>query len=150
MRHITPKSLQPATNSLKLKPTTSRLLPRLGALRGPPTKHFHTSVPQVHPRSRLNDIYRSSFQKQHVRHCSYQRKMCYQHADVVSGSMDMTKSREILPTNVKPVHYDLTLEPNLEKFTFEGTVIIEYVKSCDILHVCRDITTTPLPKLASS
>jgi aminopeptidase 2 len=33
--------------------------------------------------------------------------------------------REVLPTNVKPVHYDLTLEPNFEKFTFEGTVNIE-------------------------
>jgi len=75
--------------------------------------------------------------------------MCYQHADVVSGSMDMTNSREILPANVKPVHYDLTLEPNLEKFIFEGTVIIEYVTSCGVLHVCRDITTTPLPQDAS-
>lgn len=71
--------------------------------------------------------------------------MCYQHADVVSGSMDMTNSREILPTNVKPIHYDLTLEPNLEKFTFEGTVIIEYVISCGVLHVCRDIIPAPRP-----
>ena len=69
--------------------------------------------------------------------------MCYQHADVVGGSMDVTGSREILPTNVKPVHYDLILEPNLEKFTFEGTVVIEYVNSRGLLHVCRD-TTTPL------
>ena len=36
-----------------------------------------------------------------------------------------TSAREVLPTNVKPMHYDLTLEPNFDKFTFEGTVIIE-------------------------
>ncbi|MCJ1400616.1 Aminopeptidase 2 mitochondrial [Xylographa trunciseda] len=37
----------------------------------------------------------------------------------------VTKAREVLPTNVKPLHYDLTLEPDLEKFTFEGKVIID-------------------------
>ena len=36
-----------------------------------------------------------------------------------------TNAREVLPTNVKPMHYDLTLEPNFDNFTFEGTVIIE-------------------------
>ena len=45
----------------------------------------------------------------------------------IGGSVDVTKGREVLPTNVKPVHYDLTLEPNFEKFTYEGTVKIEYV-----------------------
>ena len=45
----------------------------------------------------------------------------------MSGSMDVTKGREVLPKNVKPIHYDLTLEPDFEKFTYEGTVIIEYV-----------------------
>jgi aminopeptidase 2 len=37
--------------------------------------------------------------------------------------------REVLPTNVQPYHYELTLEPNFEKFTFKGTVEILYVKS---------------------
>lgn len=41
--------------------------------------------------------------------------------------MDITKSREVLPNNVKPMHYNLTLEPDLEKFTYSGTVVIEYV-----------------------
>lgn len=36
-----------------------------------------------------------------------------------------TRDREILPANVKPLHYDLTLEPNFEKFTYNGTVTIE-------------------------
>lgn len=41
------------------------------------------------------------------------------------GSVDITNGREVLPTNVKPLHYDLTLEPNFKDFTFEGTVAIE-------------------------
>lgn len=32
--------------------------------------------------------------------------------------------RVLLPADVEPEHYDLTLEPDLEKFTFEGTVKI--------------------------
>lgn len=39
--------------------------------------------------------------------------------------MDVTKGREILPANVKPTHYDITLEPDLEAFTYKGKVIIE-------------------------
>lgn len=66
--------------------------------------------------------------------------MCYMRTDAANGSVDVTRGREVLPTNVKPVHYDLTLEPDLEKFTYEGTVIIEYVKvlRC-LLQVCRNI-----------
>jgi aminopeptidase 2 len=42
--------------------------------------------------------------------------------------MDVSRGREVLPTNVKPLHYDLTLEPDFEKFTYEGKVVIEYVQ----------------------
>ena len=59
------------------------------------------------------------------RHCSY-RRMCGSRAEELSGSTNVTHGREILPTNVKPVHYDLTLEPDFEKFTYDGTVVIEY------------------------
>lgn len=48
------------------------------------------------------------------------------HADESFGSTNVA-GREVLPTNVKPTHYDLTLEPDFEKFTYQGTVIIEYV-----------------------
>lgn len=51
------------------------------------------------------------------------------HGDDISGSTNVSHGREVLPTNVKPVHYDLTLEPNFEKFSYDGTVIIEYVPS---------------------
>ncbi|KAI9751636.1 MAG: hypothetical protein M4579_005983 [Chaenotheca gracillima] len=46
-------------------------------------------------------------------------------AEVVGAGMDVSKGREVLPTNVTPLHYDLTLEPDLEKFTFDGTVVID-------------------------
>ena len=39
----------------------------------------------------------------------------------ISGSIDITKNREVLPTNVVPRHYGLTLEPDFEKFKFNGT-----------------------------
>ncbi|KAI2471215.1 peptidase family M1-domain-containing protein [Annulohypoxylon bovei var. microspora] len=39
---------------------------------------------------------------------------------------DPTQGRELLPTNVIPTHYDVTLEPNLDKFTFEGKVLIDF------------------------
>ncbi|KAK9460950.1 peptidase family M1-domain-containing protein [Lipomyces oligophaga] len=42
----------------------------------------------------------------------------------VTGGYSSTGEREILPQNVKPLNYNLTLEPDFEKFTFEGTVAI--------------------------
>ncbi|GME75586.1 unnamed protein product [Ambrosiozyma monospora] len=33
--------------------------------------------------------------------------------------------RQVLPTNVKPMHYDLTLDPNLTTFKFDGFVTID-------------------------
>ncbi|KAJ5701755.1 hypothetical protein N7488_009303 [Penicillium malachiteum] len=50
--------------------------------------------------------------------------MCHARRDEVSGSTNV-QGREVLPTNVKPVHYDLTLEPNFEKFTYDGSVVID-------------------------
>jgi hypothetical protein len=64
-----------------------------------------------------------------ARHCSYRRSMCRsQHAtEAPSASIDVTKGREVLPQNVKPTHYNLTLEPNFETFKYEGKVVIEWV-----------------------
>ncbi|KAE8163654.1 peptidase family M1-domain-containing protein [Aspergillus tamarii] len=62
--------------------------------------------------------------------------MC-RRADVPSGSTNITQGREVLPTNVKPVHYDLTLEPNFESFKYDGTVVID-------LQVTEDTTSISL------
>jgi len=61
------------------------------------------------------------------RHCSYQRNMCRQHfgTDVAESHIDVSKGREVLPKNVNPLHYRITLEPNLETFEFDGQVDIE-------------------------
>lgn len=32
--------------------------------------------------------------------------------------------RDVLPTNIAPVHYDVTITPDMEAFTFEGRVVI--------------------------
>jgi len=39
--------------------------------------------------------------------------------------MDVTKGRQILPADVVPKHYNITLEPNFETFKFKGTVVID-------------------------
>ena len=59
--------------------------------------------------------------------------MC-RHADSAS-STDVSKGRVVLPKNVKPLVYDLTLEPNFETFKYTGTVSIEYA-----YHPCRPST----------
>lgn len=54
--------------------------------------------------------------------------------------MDVTKGREILPGNVVPTHYDLTVEPDFTKLTYEGSLIID-------LDVAEDSTTIELNTL---
>ncbi|KAK3695352.1 aminopeptidase 2 [Podospora appendiculata] len=51
--------------------------------------------------------------------------MCRTHAaaDVASGVN--VHGRELLPANVIPRHYHVTLEPDFKKLTFDGTVIID-------------------------
>ncbi|KAK5788878.1 hypothetical protein VI817_009836 [Penicillium citrinum] len=81
------------------------------------------------PTSRLPRRLRSPLSQIPKRYCSY-RRMCGSRRGDVSGSTNV-QGREVLPTNVKPVHYDLTLEPNFEKFTYDGSVVID-------LHVNED------------
>lgn len=65
-------------------------------------------------------------QRSQARHCSYRRRMCRKHeAEVAESNMDITKGREVLPKNVTPRHYDLTLEPDFKTFKYQGTVVIE-------------------------
>lgn len=47
-------------------------------------------------------------------------------AEVETGGGPVNvQARELLPTNVKPTHYDLSLEPDFDKFTFDGRVVID-------------------------
>jgi len=54
--------------------------------------------------------------------------------------MELTNGREILPGNVIPRHYDLTLEPNFKDLTYDGRVIID-------LDVVEDSTNISLNTL---
>lgn len=49
-----------------------------------------------------------------LRSCSTRNNMC-----------SSTPQREVLPTNVKPLRYDLTLEPLFDSFTFNGELTID-------------------------
>jgi aminopeptidase 2 len=53
--------------------------------------------------------------------------MCRTHAlaDMADGGNMNVQGRELLPANVIPRHYDLTLEPDFKNFTFDGTVVID-------------------------
>lgn len=69
--------------------------------------------------------------------------MCKHHGQgdsVPGGATDVTQGREILPGNVVPTHYDLTVEPDFKKLTYEGTVIID-------LDVAQDSTSISLNTL---
>ncbi|KAJ3199999.1 hypothetical protein HDU82_009269 [Entophlyctis luteolus] len=50
--------------------------------------------------------------------------MCFTSAPGSSSSDSSTK-RDILPASLVPSHYNLRLIPDLESFTFEGTVAID-------------------------
>jgi len=51
--------------------------------------------------------------------------MCRHFGAEGNASIDITKGRQVLPANVKPLHYDLTLEPDFRHFTYQGTVTID-------------------------
>lgn len=42
-----------------------------------------------------------------------------------NGDSINVSARELLPINVKPIHYDIILEPDFDKFTFDGQVVID-------------------------
>ncbi|KAL4947541.1 peptidase family M1-domain-containing protein [Aspergillus filifer] len=63
--------------------------------------------------------------------------MCGSRRSELSGGSTSVPGREVLPTNVKPTHYDLTLEPNFETFKYDGTVVID-------LQVVEDTTSISL------
>jgi aminopeptidase 2 len=84
---------------------------------------YPTRLANTTPRRTANPSRHTPFVP--VRYCSHRRNMCKHFGADVHTGMDVTQAREVLPTNVKPTHYNLTLEPDFEKFTYEGTVVIE-------------------------
>ncbi|KAI1107840.1 peptidase family M1-domain-containing protein [Jackrogersella minutella] len=88
-----------------------------------------TSVPRFTP-TPFEKARNTTLSTPQVRYCSYRRhNMCKLAGDIDhtgGAAPDPTQGRELLPTNVIPTHYDVTLEPNFDKFTFEGKVLIDF------------------------
>ncbi len=51
--------------------------------------------------------------------------MCKTQAVAEMGGGINIQARELLPANVVPRHYHVTLEPDFEKFNYAGTVVID-------------------------
>ncbi|KAF2857406.1 hypothetical protein K470DRAFT_260840 [Piedraia hortae CBS 480.64] len=51
--------------------------------------------------------------------------MCWDHREVGGSAIGVDKGRQVLPKNVKPLHYNLTLEPDFDTFKYDGTVNID-------------------------
>ncbi|KAI9894381.1 MAG: Aminopeptidase 2 mitochondrial [Vezdaea aestivalis] len=68
--------------------------------------------------------------------------MCKQHgaAEIVGASVDVSGGREVLPANVRPLNYDLKLEPNFDDFTYKGEVVIDL----DVVHETTSIALNTL------
>ncbi|KAI1961496.1 Aminopeptidase 2 mitochondrial [Ophidiomyces ophidiicola] len=60
--------------------------------------------------------------------------------DTAGGAASIAAGREILPTNVRPLHYNLSLEPDFKNFTYDGTVIIDL----DVVEPTSSITLNAL------
>ncbi|EEH18147.2 hypothetical protein PABG_00710 [Paracoccidioides brasiliensis Pb03] len=92
----------------------------------PRAHSLSTSTPTALPlRSRFQYTFRTTFARLTKRYCSYRRMCLARQGDDPAGGATAVADRQVLPTNVKPLHYDLTLEPDFNNFTFEGTVIID-------------------------
>jgi len=82
------------------------------------------SAPQTPSHQSLRRLLKPERQPTYTqqRFCSHRRNMCRANDH---GSATITKVREVLPADVKPIHYNLTLEPDLKTFEYHGEVSIE-------------------------
>jgi aminopeptidase 2 len=64
--------------------------------------------------------------------------MCktYGEREGVDGKIDVVSRREILPGNVIPRDYDLTLEPDFSELTYKGHVVIGLDVVEDTTSIC--------------
>jgi aminopeptidase 2 len=126
-------ALTTITGRLPRRPAVTASLPLSYPSRNLHTRASPTALCYPTNTSRITNTPRRTYQPTRlapltsVRHCSHRRNMCRHAGADVHSHVDVTQSREVLPANVKPVHYDLTLEPDFEKFTYWGSVTIEYV-----------------------
>ncbi|CCE83179.1 Piso0_003751 [Millerozyma farinosa CBS 7064] len=79
-------------------------------------------------------ILRSKFKNRYSQHIP-KRFMTTESTDR-SRIESVNSKREVLPTNIKPLHYDVTLEPNFDTFTFDGHAKIDL----DVKEVSHSIT----------
>lgn len=112
LSHSFRRATGPALRRISVKPVS---IPTFAVIS---SRHYQ-SLPPTNPRHRPRSILSTPIQ---IRHCSAHRKMC--RGTDTSGTVQVP-DREILPANVKALHYDLTLEPNFKDFTFDGVVDIE-------------------------
>ncbi|POS86040.1 Metalloproteases (zincins) [Erysiphe pulchra] len=92
---------------------------------------------------KYNQLRRKLSHSPAARYCSYRRNaMCKLDKETsnVGSSVEVPDKREVLPTNVIPRHYDITLEPNFEDLTYNGFILID-------LDVVEDSTSISLNTL---
>ena len=125
-------ALRPAEPRLRFSTTTSHLARRTRSALQSQQAFKLKGV-------RTNRLSPSPVSRTSIRHCSC-RNMWGNNTDVAGGNMDIAKGRQVLPKNVKPTHYDLTLEPNLETFAYDGRVTIDL----DVVHDTTSISLNTL------
>ncbi|CAG8520004.1 9044_t:CDS:10 [Paraglomus brasilianum] len=53
--------------------------------------------------------------------------------------MTTSSQRQVLPSSVRPTHYDITLTPDLEKFVFTGSEAIDIVFNDDVRQIVLNV-----------
>ena len=96
---------------------------------GPSSKLFHSQTPFPNQSSQSYFPLRQTKRPPPIRAISQQLRCCSTHHKMckmgeTAGATPLP-DREVLPTNVKPIHYDLTMEPDFKAFKYNGTVTIE-------------------------
>lgn len=88
-------------------------------------------VPQRNLSVKLNSVAKKYHLQKHLWNESSRSDIYSDSAALICSSSDPPLLDEYrLPTNARPIHYDLCLRTDLLQLRFDGTVIIESVPSC--------------------